>query len=98
MWFQALEFAASCTVAKYISYCSRRTCLVLVFQKSGLLLPLAPTVETRATYVRFFSRCPRRHLVRAGLAIAATTAVLLDSAAEEQRSTFYTVAAEPRII
>ena len=61
----------------------------VVFQTSALLLPLAPTVETRATELRISSRCPRRHLVRAGLAIAAAT-VFLDRAAQEQRSTFYT--------
>ena len=65
------------------------TYLAPVFQKSAILLPVAPTVETSATDLRFFSRCPRRHLVRAGLAIAAATAVFLDRAAEEQ-STFYT--------
>ena len=62
--------------------------MILDFQKSALLLPLAPTVETRATELRFSSRCPRRHLVHAGLAAAAAT-VFLDRAAEEQ-STFYT--------
>ena len=63
--------------------------LVLVFQKSALLLPLAPTVETRATEFRFSSRCPRRHLltVRAGLDIVAAT-VFSDRTAEEQ-STLY---------
>ena len=82
-------------VAKYIFYCSQRTYsyLVLVFQKSALSLPLAPAVETRATEPRFLSRCPRkRHPVRAGLPNVAAT-VFLDGAAEEQRSTVYTVAA-----
>ena len=55
--------------------------MILVFQKSVLLLPLAPTVETRATELRFPPRCPRRHLVHAGLAIEAAT-VFLDGAAE----------------
>ena len=60
-------------------------------------LPLTLPFETRATEVRFLSRCPRMHLVRAGLAIAAA-AVFLNRAAEEQRSTFYTaVAAELRM-
>ena len=58
-------------------------------------LPLTLPFETRATEVRFLSRCPRRHLVRAGLAIAAAT-LFLDTAAEVQRSKFYTVAAELR--
>ena len=77
MSFQALDFAVSCTVAKYEVYVlllyneqelSRRTYLVpvLVFIISALLLLLAPTVEACATELRFFSRCPRRHLVRAG--------------------------------
>ena len=51
-------------------------------------LPLAPKVETRATELRFSPRCPRRHLVHAGPAIAAAV-VFLDKAAEEQ-SRFYT--------
>ena len=50
---------------------------------------LAATVETRATELRFSSRCPRRHLVHGGLAIAAAT-VFLDRATEEEQSTFYT--------
>ena len=58
------------------------------FFKNRLSFPLAPTVETRATELRFSSRCPRRHLVHADLAIAAAT-VFLDRAAEEQ-ITFYT--------
>ena len=89
MWFQALEYAVSRTVAKYTFYCSRRTYsyhLVLVFEKS--YLSLAATVETRATELRFSSRCPRRHLVHAGLAIAAAT-VFLDRATNEEQSTFY---------
>ena len=95
MWFQALEFAASCTVAKCTFYCCccRRNRRSYLFQKSALVLPRAPTVETRATQLRFLSRCPCWHLVRAGLATAAAT-VFLDGAAEEQRSTVYTVAAE----
>ena len=60
------------------------------------MLPRPPTVETRATEIRFLSRCPGRHLVRAGLAIAAAT-LFSDRAAEEQRSTVHTVAAELRI-
>ena len=75
---------SSCTVAKYNFYCSRRTYSYLVL----VSLPLAPTVETRSTELRFSSRCPRRHLVHAGLAIAAAT-VFLDRAAEEQ-TTLYT--------
>ena len=71
--------------------------MYLFLKKSALVLPRAPTVETRSTQLRFLSRCPRWHLVRAGLAIAAAT-VFLDGAAEEQRSTLYTaVAAELRV-
>ena len=83
--------AVSRTVAKYIFLLltTYNVYLVLVFQKSALLLPLAPTVETRATEFRFSSRCPRRHLltVRAGLDIVAAT-VFSDRTAEEQ-STLY---------
>ena len=80
MWFHALEFAVSCTTT------------VVVQPKYLVYFLLLTTVETRATELRFFSRCPRRHLVHACLAIAAAT--VLDRAAEEQ-STFYTaVAAE----
>ena len=57
------------------------------FSKIGSLLPRAPTVETRSTELRCSSRCPRRHLVRAGLAMVAST-VFLDSGAKEH-STFY---------
>ena len=94
MWFQVLEFAVYCTVAKCSFYCRRRSRSsydVHVFKNSALSLPLAPTVETRATELRVFSRSSPRHLVHAGLAIAAVT-VFLDRAAEEQRSTFCTVA------
>ena len=45
----------------------------MCFQTSAFVLPIAPTVETRATQLRFLSRCPRWHLVRTGLAIAAAT-------------------------
>ena len=58
------------------------------------MLPLAPTVETRDTQLRFLSRCPI--IVRAGLAIAAAT-VFLDRAAEEQRGAVYTVSAKLRM-
>ena len=34
-----IEFAVSCTVAKYIFYCSRRTYLVLVFSEIGSRSP-----------------------------------------------------------
>ena len=48
----ALEFAVSCTVVKYIFWCSRRTYILVPggtrFSKIGSL-PLARTVETRAT-------------------------------------------------
>ena len=57
--------------------------MILVFQKSVLLLPLAPTVETRATELRFTSRCPLRHLVHGGLAFAAAT---LSSWIEQRKS------------
>ena len=82
------EFALSCTVANYIFTARDVRTLALVFKKTALSLPLAPTVETRATELRFSSRCPGRNLVHGGLAIAAAT-VFLDRAAEEQ-STFYT--------
>ena len=89
MWFQALEFVVSCTVAKYILYCSRRTYLVLYpFFKNWLSCSPLRRQSKHATELRFASRCPRRHLVHAGRAIAAAT-VFLDRAAEEQ-STFYT--------
>ena len=47
--------------------------------------------------LRFFlvSRCPPRHVVRAGLAIAAAAA-LWEITAVKQRRVFYTTAAEPR--
>ena len=42
---------------------------------------------------RFLSPCPREHVIRAGLAIVATTTpVFLERAAAEQRSLFYTAA------
>ena len=93
MWFQALEFSVSCAVTKYIFYSGRKSRGGRTrFSKMG---SLTPPFETRATEFRFLSRCPRRHLVRAGLAIAAAT-VFLDTAAEVQRSQFYTVAAKLR--
>ena len=69
--------------------------MILDFQKSALLLPLAPTVETRATELRFSSRCPLRRLVHGGLAFAAAT---LSSWIEQRKSrahsTLTAVAAE----
>ena len=84
MWFHVLEFAVSCTAAKYMFYCSHTTYVpgTRLFKNSALLLH-APTVETRATELRFFSQCPRRHPVRAGLGTAAAT-VFLDRTAEEE--------------
>ena len=65
MLVQALEFAVSCAVAKYVFLLTTYAPGTRFF-KSALLLPLAPTVETRVSKLRFFSRRPRRHLVRAG--------------------------------
>ena len=52
MWFQALECAASCTVVKYFFTVVEQE-LVLVFEKSALVLPLAPRIETRPTKFHF---------------------------------------------
>ena len=59
-----------------------------------IILSLPQTVET-CPRTPFLSRRPRRNVVRAGLAIAAAT-VFLERAAAEQRSIFYTAAAELR--
>ena len=63
MWFQALEFvvASYCSQVYFLLLYKERE-LELVFQKLHLLFPLAPTVKTRATELRFLSRCPRWHL------------------------------------
>ena len=53
MWFQALECAASCTVVKYFFTVVEQQELVLVFEKSALVLPLAPRIETRPTKFHF---------------------------------------------
>ena len=64
MWFQALDLpflllSAAMYIFTALSYTYKDQELVLVFQKSALVFPLAPTVETRATQLRFLSRRPR---------------------------------------
>ena len=108
MWFQALEFAVSCTVAKYIFiFCCRRKMSRSPYSsKKRTVLSLsrlnAPCADSRNTRHRapFSLPMPAQTpiIVRAGLAIAAATTVFLERAAEEQRSIFYNaVAAELRM-
>ena len=63
--------------------------------KSVLMFALPLTVETRQIPLFSLQTPTQTHIVRAGLAIA-SAAVFLERVAAEQRSIFYTAAAELR--
>ena len=92
IWFQALEFAVSCTVAKYIFYCGRKGRISYSPFKNRF--SCAPCADSRNTRHRTPLSLPMPALTRGTCwpcyCSSYDYSVFLGRAAEEQRSTFCT--------